>query len=376
MADEVMNGTASPAYLEPKVAEPWSIESEADHLMDDLFSDVDGILDGGSQLPTKPAQGNYVSLRSVVPTELTMSSTSVPAPAERAVTSQSSRKVSAAPSVRPSAKMILAQNLDKVFFAIAGLSLVGVVVWLATQGKLNLQRVQPAVTSTVESGSSLAELPPEEAAFGQYMLRSLQAIERRPPSLTAATPQTPLQANLTAPDNTAAAPQSPQVIERVYIPVYPPNPNSADGSGARSQDNQPVTPPNLSENPASNSTPPAPLPQNNRTAQSPVPRFPAATIPAPPLARQQQVLPPLPSLDEAPGVAPSNPLPSNTNKLVGILDYGDRSTALFMVGETTQRISVGEPIGDSGWTLVSTENRQATVRRNGEVRSIYVGQTF
>jgi Tfp pilus assembly protein PilP len=77
-----------------------------------------------------------------------------------------------------------------------------------------------------------------------------------------------------------------------------------------------------------------------------------------------------------PGVAPSNPLPANDNKLVGILDYGDRSTALFMVGETTQRVSVGEPIGDSGWTLVSTENKQATVRRNGEVRSIYVGQTF
>ncbi len=371
MADEVINGTASPAYLEPKVAEPWSIESEADHLMNDLFSDVDGILDGGSQLPTKPAQGNYVSLRSVVPAELTMPSPSVPATGS--VATQSSPKPSTPPPARPSAKTILTQHLDKVFFAIACLSLVGVVVWLATQGKLNLQRFQPAVTSTVEPGTSLADLPPEEAAFGQYMLRSLQAIERRPPSPAAAAPRTPLQANLTAPDTSTTA-QAPQVIERVYIPVYPPNSNPAAAPDSASPA-PPPAPPNLSENPTPDSAPPAARPQPNSAAQAPIPRFPAATVPAPPLARQQQVLPPLPSLDD-PGVAPSNPLPANDNKLVGILDYGDRSTALFMVGETTQRVSVGEPIGDSGWTLVSTENKQATVRRNGEVRSIYVGQTF
>ncbi|TVQ51305.1 MAG: hypothetical protein EA366_15680, partial [Spirulina sp. DLM2.Bin59] len=62
--------------------------------------------------------------------------------------------------------------------------------------------------------------------------------------------------------------------------------------------------------------------------------------------------------------------------LVGILEDGSRSTALFTIGEINHRVSPGEPIGDSGWVLVEMEGRQATVRRNGEVRSIYIGQLF
>jgi hypothetical protein len=56
------------------------------------------------------------------------------------------------------------------------------------------------------------------------------------------------------------------------------------------------------------------------------------------------------------------------------LDNG--SVAMFDVGGAIQRIQVGEPIGDSGWTLVSVANQEAVIRRNGEVRSVYIGQTF
>jgi Tfp pilus assembly protein PilP len=59
-----------------------------------------------------------------------------------------------------------------------------------------------------------------------------------------------------------------------------------------------------------------------------------------------------------------------------LLELGDRSAALFEVNGTTQRINVGEAIGASGWTLVSVANQEAVVRRNGEVRSVYVGQKF
>jgi Tfp pilus assembly protein PilP len=62
--------------------------------------------------------------------------------------------------------------------------------------------------------------------------------------------------------------------------------------------------------------------------------------------------------------------------LVGLLELGDQSAALFDVSGVTQRITVGEAIGASGWILVSVANQEAVIRRNGEVRSVYVGQKF
>ena len=55
---------------------------------------------------------------------------------------------------------------------------------------------------------------------------------------------------------------------------------------------------------------------------------------------------------------------------------GERSVALFEIDGASRRINVGESIGSSGWTLVEVKNKEAVIRRNGEVRSIYVGQTF
>jgi Tfp pilus assembly protein PilP len=62
--------------------------------------------------------------------------------------------------------------------------------------------------------------------------------------------------------------------------------------------------------------------------------------------------------------------------LIGILELGDRSAALFEVNGVSRRVKVGENIGSSGWTLVEVKNREAVIRRNGEVRSIIVGQSF
>jgi Tfp pilus assembly protein PilP len=61
---------------------------------------------------------------------------------------------------------------------------------------------------------------------------------------------------------------------------------------------------------------------------------------------------------------------------VGLLELGEQSAALFDITGITQRINVGQAIGASGWTLVSVANQEAVIRRNGEVRSVYVGQKF
>jgi hypothetical protein len=68
----------------------------------------------------------------------------------------------------------------------------------------------------------------------------------------------------------------------------------------------------------------------------------------------------------------STPAPSHT--LEGLLELGNKYVALFQINGASRRVSIGETIGTSGWTLVDVNNGEAIVRRNGEVRSIYAGQ--
>jgi hypothetical protein len=75
-------------------------------------------------------------------------------------------------------------------------------------------------------------------------------------------------------------------------------------------------------------------------------------------------------------VAPAAPTPAPVHVLVGVLELGERSAALFEIDGVPQRVYMGERIGSSGWSLVSVSNEEAVVRRNGEVRSIFIGQQF
>lgn len=162
------------------------------------------------------------------------------------------------------------------------------------------------------------------------MQRSLEVIDRKSDSRQLAiAPGAPPGAlpNVTVTGSSQPG-TAPTVLERVYIPVYQPPqtlyplPNVAPAPATA---------------PATASAPTAP-----RTAVAPVPNL--AT--------------------------------SATHVLVGVLQLGDRSAALFEINGVAQRVYIGESIGVSGWTLVSVTNQEAIVRRNGEVRSIYVGQQF
>ena len=62
--------------------------------------------------------------------------------------------------------------------------------------------------------------------------------------------------------------------------------------------------------------------------------------------------------------------------LVGVMELGDRSAALVEIAGVVQRFRIGESISASGWTLVEISKNQAVIRRNGEVRSLFIGQAF
>lgn len=156
---------------------------------------------------------------------------------------------------------------------------------------------------------------PADMAFAEYLQTSLQLLSQQ---ATTPTPSPPAIASNSSSSPTASAP----TVERIYVPVY-----QAPAAPT-------VTLPNLP------------------TVTAPTP----ATPPAPP--------PP------APTPAP----PQHT--LVGILELGDRSVALFQSNGQTLRLSVGDTIGNDGWQLVQIQNQRAVLRRQGEVRSLTVGQSF
>ncbi len=329
--------------------QPWSVEREADRLMDDLFSDLDGLLDGANQLPTEPAQPDYVSLKPVAIPSLDLTPSPV---TDETLTESAPPPVSPpspAPKTAPAAKKQgMGRYLDKILFGVAFTSFLAVLGWLIFEGKIDIQRFLPQSApssslpqDTVATGS---EVDPE---FLNYMQRSLELIENQPQTGQALPPAPgtidPVTGNPTAP-------QVQWVPYPVYIP-YNPGGNSTASS---------LLPPPPATNPS-----PAPQAQPAPQAETQAPPQPQAS-PSPAEAPEAS--------EPAPAVAP---LPSTVHTLVGVIELGDGSTAaLFKIDGTTQRIGEGEPIGDSGWTMVSAANQNAVIRRNGEVRSVYVGQEF
>lgn len=209
--------------------------------------------------------------------------------------------------------------LDKVIFVIACVYLGWVVAWLISQKNAPV--------------SQNGTIYPEDQKFIAYLQSSLTIIDRQ--GQTSSPGPHPSPKNNPSPVATVPPPpanlpvnNSPRVIERIYVPVYPQPPKTTAKI-------VPVPPPNPDI--------------------SPVP-LPAAPEVKPPVA----------------AVIPTNNQVKNT--LVGVMDLGDRSSALFDNKGITTRISPGEFI--NGWTLVEVGNQQVILSRNGQTKVLEVGQSF
>lgn len=67
-------------------------------------------------------------------------------------------------------------------------------------------------------------------------------------------------------------------------------------------------------------------------------------------------------------------MPSYT--LIGVLDLGDRSTAMFDMNGSVQSIGLGKAIGNTGWSLARVSQQEIVARRGKETKTIFVGQKF
>ena len=119
------------------------------------------------------------------------------------------------------------------------------------------------------------------------------------------------------------------------------------------------------------------------TAQQPTAQQPTAQQPDP-ISLAPLTLPirqsPLPT--QQPDFAPSLTTPDpgridDEPQLTGVVQGpGGSSSAIFQVGQGSFSAGIGEPIGNSGWTLDSINDTGAVIRRNGERRNLSVGGVF
>lgn len=299
-------------------------ESVANRLMDNLFADVERMLDRGVDLLPEPPQPQFVAPlfpekppTSTVAPSLSISPKLSPRPSllEQAETEEELSDLAALMAEVTEAEKPKNRSFDKLLLGLAGIALIAAGgLWFYFRS-----RIAPPVAVAPPSAPQIQQQ--KDLEFLDYVSRSLDRLERD------------AKAQRQAATIAAAAPSpSPSVspstvLERVYIPIY--------------------------QSPAAG------------------PALPAA----PPIAPVPQAPPAVTAPPASPTAAP-NIAASATHVLIGVLELGDRSAALFEINGTPQRIQIGESIGGSGWTLVSIKNQEAIVRRNGEVRSIYVGQQF
>jgi hypothetical protein len=362
--------------------ETVAVESYADRLMDELFEGVDRAFDG-NEVPSEPVQpAEFVALKSISVPQIVLSQSLSPQPqrGEKDVEAIA-RQVALETTKKQQSK----QSFDRILLGAACGSLLLVMgLWLASRS--GLVRLPVASAPAGETPTGTAKIVPD-TQFVEYVQRSIVAIEQKkaPPANSqlatvpgAATPGTlpsisisgapPPTAGLStavnrianALEQAAAQPGAPALPAQVVV-IPPP---------------APVAPVTVAGSPS----PTAPV--SGRAIASAGARNPLAASPSPSdssqpkiLARETEPAPAAPaSQQSAPAASSSAPTAAHT--LVGILELGNRSAALFEVDGVARRIYVGESIGASGWTLAEIKNQEAVIRKGGDVRSVFVGQKF
>jgi len=220
--------------------------------------------------------------------------------------------------------------LDRLLLVLACSSaLIAAVMWTINHGiwigKQSVSVVQVAPKETANN-----------QAFSEEIKRMLsdvvdknRAIANNLPLMTA-----PIIGTMPPPMSLANGLQQP-----MYVPVYQPPSLSNSGNTASPLALPPVT--------ANNSVDIS----NNPVALNPISRPQA----------------------NSPQIAAAN-VPSYT--LIGVLDLGDRSTAMFDVNGSVQSIGLGKPVGNTGWNLSRISQQEITLRRGKETKNVFVGQKF
>lgn len=352
----------------------------ASGLMDELFGEVDGILDGSLIPPSEPLKVAPPA-EPKAPINLDFAAfLSTPA-ADRAAMMAGIAPASAAPVTIPQDHEIAPSTTESLrvqarqesyglfekllIFVGCSSAMAALVIWLGSQGSIG--RLVAAIKGPAETAAVTPSSNPSDAKFADYMGKSLDSIDNKN-KVSSAVPSTPTLATLptvkvpgTTPNGTTASqpsiiiggsglpkPKAPGVTPGVPVPGAVPG----------------VTP-GMTQ---------APAPAQNTLEQTVAKLSNLVDRMSRPAATAPIAVAPAVRSASAPGVAAAPTAPAPERTLKGILGNGDRSAVMFELNGVTKSYEKGEKIGNSGWVLIRVDNGNAIVRRNGEVRTLSVGQ--
>lgn len=354
-------------------------QADADRLLNEVFRDVDQMLDRSQELPREPANHKPIALKPLQVPPIVVQPLVAPAMQPPAVESPSVEVAVNAQGKRAEDKSLV--WFDRLLLGGAFVSLAVVLgLWLFNRGYFR-QNVdgQPPQSDTSTTTAPVLENPgtASDEEFIAYMGQALDRIENRP-----ALPPLPESSSPTAPSDTGT----------LNIPVDATSPNAVAQSLTRianalerqsltqvplpSLPSDETTQENLAETESEAETDGeeeavAQVPQRPEIAEE-APSSPPRAAAITPAAKQ-------PTSSQAPANEPrAAAAPSGVYALVGTLERGEgqQPAALFEVNGSPRWIDIGQSIGNSGWTLSEVTGDRVSVRRNGETRTIYVGQQF
>jgi len=358
-----------------------SVDQYAEQLMDNLFEGIEHSLETGEVLEEEVAPAPTTVQTFAAATAAPLSVLEAPDSSLPEAALQSSEEEADAIASAPSLPATQPDWSLRLLWAAALVSCVGAIAlcisnWGSYKALFQQVTGQPPAPEVVATAPT--EAPNQE--FANYIQQSLEALAAQKPAAAPlaglTNPAAPVVAQVPALPTAPAAPTVPgglsataaaqptTILERVYIPVY-----------QTPQGLVPVVPgvpvPGLTNGLATNGTV---LPVQTAVAPGTVVQ-PGSAIAPSASALGAPTSPPAQAATTGTAIA-AQPLTTTEHTLVGLLELGDSSAGLFEVSGVTRRFSLGERIGSSGWTLVDVKNSEAIVRRNGELRSIFVGQTF
>jgi hypothetical protein len=350
---------AAPAIERPLGLQtaPVQVDAFADRLMDELFDDVEKILEG-SVPPPEPVRAerpsvelNRIECNRIEPQKLSFDIAPTPANSE-IVARPNLPQWNTQPKTQKQKKAKKAAHkngLQKFFvLALCASAVATLSVWLANRSisqRLTASAQASQVVATPTGNSTKEPSADSNRSFAQYLQRSLNHLDRRAASGTAiaavaAVPYTSTLPSVAVSSNVTRSgtplPKTPVVINVPSVPTAPAPTNTAPNDLnqvlSRLSSVLERLSPNLSR-PATNNQPIA-------VTQRPT------------------------SISEA----------QRTLRGIAIANDPTQSAVLFEMNGVTQRYYTGESIGSSGWSVVDISNNYVTVRRSGEVRSIAIGQ--
>jgi hypothetical protein len=334
-----------PAAPMPKRSPAGSppVDIFADRLMDDLFADVEGLLNGSIMpvaVPVPPALPKPQLDVTTLPRVQELLAPPMPqwnSPEENLSVPEINELVQSRKPAQPS--NLLQKTL---LLALVASALTAVGIWATHRGVFS--RI---LGSTAAPTVATAPQVQQPSPFAEYMQRSLELIDRKATGKSSL-PPAPFNSSLPALPSKATPLKTPVVIN---LPPVPQSPVPAAAA--------PVPPTVTASDPA------------RRELNQLLTRLSAVLEKLYPALNRPQVAQPLPVVKTNLNVEPARSV-----RGVAIASDPTQSAVLIETNGITQRFYMGESIGSSGWSVVDISSNYISLRKNGEVRAIAVGESF